>query len=373
MLSGMPLRPLDGFVIGVTADRRAAEQAELLARRGATVVHGPTISTEYLAGDEALRCATAQVIVQRPSFLVATTGIGVRAWFEAAQVWGMADDLLDALEGTRIAARGPKAAAALSSMGLQAEFTAESEQLDETLALLDPATLRGAVVAFQHFGERRADAVEALAACDATVLEIPVYRWRLPENDTSAARLLDGVVHGNVDAVTFTSAPAVTNFLAIAEHHGITDDVLAACNDGRVVVACIGPVCAASAHAAGFENAIAPGKGRLGLLVRSVTDELQSRRVVVRLAGHDVTVQGRAIVVDGTVHELAPRERSLFESLLRRRGAVVSKATLLRTVWGDDSDPHAVETAIARLRRRLGPAGGAIHQVRGRGYRIDIE
>lgn len=46
--------PLDGFVVGVTADRRASEQAELLRRRGADVMHGPAIATAYLSCDEAL-------------------------------------------------------------------------------------------------------------------------------------------------------------------------------------------------------------------------------------------------------------------------------------------------------------------------------
>ena len=47
----MTLRALEGFVIGVTADRRWTEQAELFQRRGAVVMHGPTIKTEYLASE----------------------------------------------------------------------------------------------------------------------------------------------------------------------------------------------------------------------------------------------------------------------------------------------------------------------------------
>src|SRR5689334_13865495 len=34
-------RALAGLTIGITADRRAAEQAQLLEQRGAKVVHGP--------------------------------------------------------------------------------------------------------------------------------------------------------------------------------------------------------------------------------------------------------------------------------------------------------------------------------------------
>ena len=52
--------------------------------------------------------------------------------------------------------------------------------------------------------------------------------------------------------------------------------------------------------------------------------------------------------------------------------AVVSKAGLVRTL-GDGVSSHALEATIARLRRRLGPAGQAIRSVRSRGYFLDVE
>ena len=55
---------LAGYAVGITADRRWEEQAELLARRGATVLHGPTIKTLPLGSAEDLRRATEQVILE---------------------------------------------------------------------------------------------------------------------------------------------------------------------------------------------------------------------------------------------------------------------------------------------------------------------
>ena len=60
----------------------------------------------------------------------------------------------------------------------------------------------------------------------------------------------------------------------------------------------------------------------------------------------------------------------MLESLARRRGAVVSKRTLLEEVWAGESDGHVVEVTVARLRRRLGPGGTVIETVLRRGYRI---
>src|SRR5690349_3080454 len=93
----VPLQPLEGYTVGITADRRAAEQAELLRRRGARVLDGPTIATAYLGSDERLRRATEQVIAAPPDVLVITTGIGIRAWIAAAQSWGLDHALLVAL------------------------------------------------------------------------------------------------------------------------------------------------------------------------------------------------------------------------------------------------------------------------------------
>jgi uroporphyrinogen-III synthase len=369
----MSLRALEGFVVGVTADRRWTEQAELLQRRGAFVLHGPTIKTEYLASDEALRAATHAVIARRPDYLVATTGIGVRAWLEAAQAWGLAESLLDALADTRVAARGPKASAAAHTAGLPVWDSPASERLEDVIARLRAEPLTGRTIAFQHYGERNAAAVDALVACGAEVIEVPIYRWQRPDNVVPALRLVEAVCDGRVDAVTFTSAPAVHNLMAVARDHGHDAALVDAFNQRGVVAACIGPVCADGARREGVDQPVAPGHGRLGLLVRALTDALQQRRQILVLAGEPVVVQGRALAVDGRAVEVPDRERAVFEALLGRRGAVVSKAALLRSLGDDDAGAHALEATIGRLRRRLGPAGRAIRSVRGRGYVLDAE
>lgn len=365
------LLPLDGFVIGVTADRRWSEQAELFERRGAFVLHGPTISTEYLGSDEALRRATEQVIAGPPDYLVVTTGIGVRAWFDAAQAWGLAEKLVVALRDTRIVARGPKASAAVQVAGLRVWATPPNERLGEALALVAAAGVRGRAVAFQHYGRRDIDAVATLATSGAEVIEVPVYLYRSPVDDGPARRLVEATCAGEVDAVTFTSAPALTNFVDIARDAGQHGDVLAACNDGAVTAACIGPICAQAAAAAGFTAPVTPALGRMGLMVRAVTTALESRRRTLRLGVAELVVQGGAVAVDDRRVQLAPRERAVLDVLLERRGAVVSKRVILESLGSDPDRSHALEAAVGRLRRNLGSAGTAIRAVRGRGYILD--
>lgn len=367
----MSLRQLEGFVVGVTADRRWEEQAELLSRRGATVVHGPTITTLYLASDENLHRATLALIDDPPDYLVATTGIGIRAWMDAAATWGVADDLTAALENSRIVARGPKATAALQISGLNAWQKSPTEQMAALVDILMAEPLAGRRVALQEYGMESPELVEALTAAGATVMPVPVYRWRIPTDPEPARRLANAARSGQLDAITFTSAPAVHNLFAMAGNEEETDQLRAAFN-GSVTAACVGPVCAEAALQLGINDPLTPPTGRLGLLVRALGNHLSERRSSYRLAGHDAVVQGGAVELNGVVAQLSPQERAILELLTRKPGAVVSREVFLTQVWGSaEGDPHLLEVAIARLRRRLGPAQHALQTVPRRGYRLD--
>ncbi len=368
----MTLRPLDGFRIGVTADRRREQQAELLGRRGASVLHGPTIKTLCLASDNDLRRATVDLVAAPPDYLVATTGIGVRAWLDTASAWGIGDELVTALSRSRIVARGPKAAAALEAGGLTVWSRAASEQMDEVLTVLAAEGLGGRRVAIQEYGSAVPAFTGALRDRGATVVEVPVYRWRLPDRSDGARRLVDAACEGRLDAVTFTSAPAVHNLFTIAETRGVADHLRRAFNDGRVVAACVGPVCAEGAREEGVEAPLAPARGRLGLLVRALSEHFGACRRVMQLRDWELVVQGSVIHVDGARAELTPKERGVFEVLTTPPGAVVARDRLLEQVWGSvAADPHVIEVTIGRLRRQLGSCGAAIEALPGRGYRLD--
>src|ERR1700738_3618439 len=125
--------PLAGFTIGVTAARRSEEFITLLERRGAAVVHAPAIRIIPLVDDVELRRVTSLLIEQPPDVVVVTTGIGFRGWIEAAHGWDVAEDLIAALESTRILARGPKARGAVRQAGLCEEWSPESEASPELL------------------------------------------------------------------------------------------------------------------------------------------------------------------------------------------------------------------------------------------------
>ncbi len=362
---------LAGFTIGVTADRRAEEQIELLTRRGARVVHGPCIRTLPLSHDDVLRDVTQLLIETPPDIVVANTGIGMRAWLSAADVWGVGEALVGALGESRIFARGPKAASAVHQAGLRVTVRAQSERLDEVVQLMLAEGVTGKRVGFQRHGDESPATVKALIDAGADVVEIPVYEWTLPADDRAAVRLIDAVVGGGVHAVTFTSAPAVRNLVLIAEEHDLLEPLRTALQ-GSVAVACVGPVCAAAAVELGVSSPAVPSKFRLGPMVRELARVLDAQVRCFRCGEHELVVRGSVVDVDGERVTLADREAGLLHVLISRPGVPRTKTELLHEVWGDRlTDAHVVEVTIARLRRRLGPCSDAIVAMPRRGYRFD--
>lgn len=76
--------------------------------------------------------------------------------------------------------------------------------------------------------------------------------------------------------------------------------------------------------------------------------------------------------VHETEVELTPKGFAILRYLMEHPGWVVSRDTLLDHVWGADyfGLDRTVDNHIKRLRKALGSAGGQIHTVVGRGYKL---
>ncbi|MFJ7296948.1 uroporphyrinogen-III synthase [Streptomyces collinus] len=362
--------PLAGFTVGVTAARRADELGVLLQRRGAAVLHAPALRIVPLADDSELLAATKEITEQVPDIVVATTAIGFRGWVEAADGWGLGEELLARLGGVRIMARGPKVKGAVRAAGLTEEWSPSSESMAEVLDRLLEEGVDGLRIAIQLHGEPLPGFVEALREGGAEVVGVPVYRWMPPEDITPVDRLLDATVGRALDAVTFTSAPAAASLLARAEERGLLDEVLAALGHD-VLPACVGPVTALPLQSRGIDT-IQPERFRLGPLVQLLCQELPARARSLPVAGHRVEIRGHAVLVDGHLKPVPPAGMSLLRALSRRPGWVVARADLLRALPGSGRDEHAVETAMARLRTALGTPK-LIQTVVKRGYRLALD
>ena len=107
------------------------------------------------------------------------------------------------------------------------------------------------------------------------MIELEIYRYALPDDVGVIDRLIDDVIAGSVDAVTFTSSPAIRHLRSIASESGrLTELDAAFAGKCRPVV--VGPVCAATAAAASWVGVIEPATARLIPMLDAVAEAFAS-------------------------------------------------------------------------------------------------
>lgn len=367
-----PALPLTGYRIGVTAARKVEEQIQLLERRGAEVHWAPALSLDPNQVDDVeLAAATAEVLSRPVDMFLATTGIGMRTWFDTVESWGRLDELLAHLGEAEILARGPKSVGALRRRGLRELWAPESECFEDVLEHLRGRDLTGTRIVVQEHGQSLSMVAHALRRLGADVTTVTVYRVAHAEDPGPMFALIDLIADRTLDAVTFTSAPAVAAMMEAAGSTGRRDEVVTAFQ-ADVIASCVGPVTAAAFEMWGVPT-MSPDRSRLGAMVKQLEVELPSRSsgLVLDVAGHRLLMHGDDVLLDGVEVKLSPAPLALLNALVVNPGQVVSRRELLAALpGGTAATEHAVEMAIARLRAALGTR--LVQTVVKRGYRLAV-
>jgi two-component system, OmpR family, alkaline phosphatase synthesis response regulator PhoP len=96
---------------------------------------------------------------------------------------------------------------------------------------------------------------------------------------------------------------------------------------------------------------------RVGALLRRArpSEERPAQQPIERFGTVEINPSARSVSRDGQPVALSPKEFDLLLTLVRRRGAVVTRLELLREVWGYHADvmTRTVDIHIAELRRKL--------------------
>lgn len=94
-------------------------------------------------------------------------------------------------------------------------------------------------------------------------------------------------------------------------------------------------------------------------------DELRFGDLCLSLATNELNAKGQSV-------RLAYKEAELLKLLIANKGVILSKETILRKLWGDESDAveNNVEAYVSFLRKKLGflQSSVRIQAIRRRGY-----
>ena len=244
-------RPLFGRAVVVT---RARAQASTLADRlralGAETVELPTIEIVAPAdGGAALRSAAARL--HTFDWVVCSSVNAVERLFA---------ELRDAraFRAARVAAVGPGTAGALAAHGVVADLQPQTAVAEALVEAFPPPSGAGGRVLLPQAAGARAVLADGLRALGWEVDVVVAYRTvsARPSGEALAAA-------AKADAIAFTSSSTVTSWLAVAGHDAMPP-----------VVACIGPVTAATAAGHGVPVTVVASVHTVDGLVAALVDAL---------------------------------------------------------------------------------------------------
>ncbi len=273
-------RPLFGKRIVVTRSReQAADFVEMLEELGAEPIQAPAIRIAPPEDVEAIDRAIAEI--GSFDWLIFASANAVDHFMH--RVLEGPGDVRD-LKGVRICTVGPSTAGRLGRFGVKVDLTPPEFRAE---AIIDALREHGAIAGRRFLLPRADIARDVLGeglrkAGAADVVEVTAYRTLQDagsrDGDPDIYRML---LDRKIDAVTFTSASTVRNFVKMLGEEPAADLLK------DTVVASIGPVTAEAAQVLGIATTVMPAQYTIQALVDALVEHFRGQ-------GPEARGQGRS-------------------------------------------------------------------------------
>ena len=267
---------LNGIRLALLEARRSAELSELVRRLGGVPYSVPAV--REVPCPEHVPAFLDALCAGRFSVVVCLTGAGLSRLLREAEQSGRLEETIAALRRLTTVCRGPKPSAVLRQYDVPVQIkAAEPYTTKEVLDALTTVDLKERTVALLHYGERNQPLADALRARGATLEELCLYEWKLPEDVEPLKTLVNELVSGRVDAIAVTSQIQCRHLFEIADSVNQSAALVEALNR-RVIVAAIGPVCVAALNAYGITPRVVPTQPKMGILVTQLAEYVSKQK-----------------------------------------------------------------------------------------------
>ena len=261
-------RPLFGRRIVVTRSvEQAGELSGLLEDLGADVVAMPTI--QILPAEDVAAIDRACDAADSFDWIVFTSVNGVEHFMTR---FLDRRDIRD-LKGVRLCTVGPATTTAVERHGLRVDLTPAEYRAEAIIdALAEHGVLGGGRFLLPRAEIAREVLGDELRKAGAAVTEVPTYRTVVALAGTEAASqdVYRMLLDREIDAVTFTSASTVRNFVQMLGDEQAVDLL------GSTTVAAIGPVTAEAAQQLGIRTAVMPAEYTIPALVDALVTHFRN-------------------------------------------------------------------------------------------------
>jgi uroporphyrinogen III methyltransferase/synthase len=255
-------RPLSGRRIVVTRSReQAGELIDMLEERGAEAI--PAHAIRITAPEDPAPLDDACRNAGSFDWIVFASANAVDFFMRRLLAIGDVRDL----HGVRLCTVGPSTASRLQRYGIRVDLTPAEFRADAlTHALKESGSLKGRRILMPRADIARDRLAEELREGGAEVVDVVAYRTIPGSADPGEYDVYRMLLDHEIDAVTFASASAVRNFVAMLGQEQAADLL------HSTVVASIGPVTAEAAQQLGIETTVMPERYTIPDLVDALVE-----------------------------------------------------------------------------------------------------
>jgi len=277
-----PNANFDGLEVVSFESRRATEMAAMITRFGGKPRVAPALREAPAAEGAAVFEFGAELLAGQLNAVVFMTGVGTRRLFEVLETRHSREQIVKALTGITVVARGPKPIKVLREFKVPITITVpEPNTWREVMEELDNAQpglyLTGSRIAVQEYGAANEPFLAALKEREVNVLRVPVYQWELPLDLQPLRDAIRALLEGHAQVALFTNAAQVEHLLQTAAEDGGKERLIAALDNA--VVGSVGPTCSETLIGHGISIDVEPVHPKMGPLVQETA---QRAREVLR-------------------------------------------------------------------------------------------
>ncbi len=294
-----------GLEVVAFESRHAQEMASLITRFGGVPRVAPALREVPVEENAPALAFGAALLGGKLDAVIFMTGVGTRRLVDVLETRHPREQIVKALEGLTVVARGPKPVKVLRELQVPITITIpEPNTWHEILTELDENargfTLAGSRVAVQEYGAPNEPFLDALRTRGVQVMRVPVYHWALPLDLAPLREAIQALVEGRAQVVLFTNAAQVEHLVRVATEDGTKEQLLGALR--KAVVASVGPTCSEAMAHFGISVDLEPAHPKMGPLVQETgqrAKEILKQKAenngrsfgAPNLASHSVTIE----------------------------------------------------------------------------------
>ena len=280
--------------MAVTSSRRASELADIVRKFGGIPYIAPTIG---IKNNSQLNSECNHFIEtisnERMHFFIFMTGVGVFNLFQNLQKLHKLNTVIEKLRDTIVIARSNKPKMELRKFGIKTNFVPTINTIDGILNLLKRFDIKNKNIGILWHGDSSISFKNKLASLGANVFDFTSYSYSAGLEQTNATMLkemgydyvapneekikilIEDIMKGTVDSITFTSPPAVKEFFEVAKRNNKINSLKEMLNSNVLVVS-VGP--STSKMLARFHVLadIIPTTYRMGPMIKELADYISS-------------------------------------------------------------------------------------------------